>query len=126
MVTVDPDSFEKLVEQVFLRLPERFRVGLENIALFVEDYPTDEIVRNMNLPSKHHLLGLYQGIPLTKRGSWYGMSPVVPDKISLYRCNILSQCRREEEVEPRIYEVLVHEIAHYFGMDEDQVRSAGF
>lgn len=126
MVTLDSASFEKLVDQVFVRLPEQFRAALENIAVFVEDYPTDEIVRNMRLPSRHHLLGLYQGIPLTKRGTWYGMSPVTPDKISLYRCNILEHCAQEEDIEQRIYEVLVHEIAHYFGMDEDQVRAAGF
>jgi predicted Zn-dependent protease with MMP-like domain len=126
MVTIESEPFEKIVEQVFLRLPEKFRDALENIAVFVEDYPTDEIVRSMHLPSRHHLLGLYQGVPLTKRGTWYGMSPVVPDKIFLYRCNILSLCGREADVEPKIYEVLVHEIAHYFGMDEEQVRSAGF
>ncbi|HUN66640.1 MAG TPA: metallopeptidase family protein [Bacteroidota bacterium] len=126
MVQLDPEPFEELVEHAFVLLPEKFRSALENIAVLVEDYPTDEIVRSMKLPSRHHLLGLYQGVPLTKRGVWYGTSPVGPDKITLYRSNILSLCRTEADVGKKIYEVLVHEIGHYFGMDEDQIRKAGF
>ncbi len=125
-MTIDSETFEKMVEKVFQQLPERFKNALENLAVFTEDYPTEEIVRQMHLPSKHHLLGLYQGIPLTKRGVWYGSSPVTPDKISLYMKNIVYRCRDEQEVEARIYDVLVHEIGHYFGMTEEEIRSAGY
>ena len=55
---------------------------VENIGVFVEDYPDAELVRSMRLRSKHHLLGLYQGVPLTGRGSWYGASPTVPKSIA--------------------------------------------
>ena len=88
--------------------------------------PSEELVRNLRLRSKHHLLGLYQGVPLTARGSWYGTMPVVPDKISLYQKNIEAQCSTEEEIEDKIYEVLLHEIGHYFGMSEDEIRAAGY
>ncbi len=125
-MTIDSETFEKMVEKVFQQLPERFKNALENLAVFTEDYPTEDIVRQMHLPSKHHLLGLYQGIPLTKRGVWYGSSPVTPDKISLYMKNIVYRCRDEQEVEARIYDVLVHEIGHYFGMTEEEIRSAGY
>jgi predicted Zn-dependent protease with MMP-like domain len=67
---------------------------------------------------------LYQGIPLTHRGQWYGMSATVPDKISLYQKNIESVCKNETEIELRIREVLYHELGHYFGMNEAQVRAA--
>ena len=119
-------EFEIIVEQAFERLPENFKKAIENVGVIVEDYPTEEIVKNMKLPSKYHLLGLYQGVPLTGRGTWYGMTPVSPDKISLYQRNIEAQCRTESEIEPAIYDVLVHEIGHYFGMNEQQIRSAGY
>lgn len=125
-MNVDAETFEKLVEKVFQQLPERFKNALENLAVFTEDYPSEEIVRHMHLPSKYHLLGLYQGIPLTKRGVWYGSSAVVPDKISLYMKNIISHCRDEKELEAAIYDVLIHEIGHYFGMTEEEIRSAGY
>ncbi|MBI4546395.1 MAG: metallopeptidase family protein, partial [Ignavibacteriae bacterium] len=107
---MDQEEFERIVERTFERLPEQFRNAIENMGVFVENYPTDDIVQKMNLPSKYSLLGLYQGIPLPKRGSWYGMSPVSPDKISLYKNNIEAVCRTEKEIEEKIYDVLIHEI----------------
>jgi len=123
---MDQEEFEKIVEHTFERLPEQFKTAIENMGLFVEDYPSDEIVQKMNLPSKHHLLGLYQGVPLSKRGTWYGMIPVPPDKISLYKKNIEAACRTERELEQMIYEVMIHEIGHYFGMSEEEIRAAGY
>ncbi len=126
MAELDAAAFEERVERSFSRLPDRFRQALENIGVFVEDYPDEAIVRSMRLRSKRHLLGLYQGIPLTARGTWYGTSPTAPDKITLYRKNILDVCATEEEIDGKIYEVLVHEIGHYFGMNEREIREAGY
>ena len=119
-------EFEQIVERAFERLPDKFKNAIENVGVVVEQYPSDEIVRSMRLPSKHHLLGLYQGIPLTARGSWYGMTPIIPDRISLYQSNIESVVSSEKAIEDKIVEVLIHEIGHYFGMDEDQIRAAGY
>jgi len=123
---MDQQSFEKIVERVFDRLPENFRDALENVGVFTEEYPAEDIVQKLHLPSKHHLLGLYQGVPLPQRGTWYGMSPIAPDKISLYMRNIESQSRTDAEMEQLTYEVLIHEIGHYFGMSEEEIRSAGY
>ncbi len=123
---MEKEEFEAIVAQVFDRLPERFHEAIENVGIIVEDYPDDALVRQLGLKSRHHLYGLYQGIPLTKRGSWYGSSPVTPDRISLYRKNIEAGCRTDMEVAERIYDVLIHEIGHYFGMNEDEIRSAGY
>jgi predicted Zn-dependent protease with MMP-like domain len=119
-------EFEHMVAETFDRLPERFREAIENVAVVVEDYPDLETIRKMRLRTKHDLLGLYQGVPLTHRGSWYGTSATVPDRISLYQQNIESVSRSPEELQDKVYEVLVHEIGHYFGMDEDEIRAAGF
>lgn len=104
-------------------MPDRFRNNIENVHIVVEDYPSDELIHRERY-GKHSLLGLYQGIPLTRRGTWYGASPTVPDKISLYQKNIEATCSEEEEMKRRIAEVLFHEIGHYFGMDEAQIRNA--
>jgi predicted Zn-dependent protease with MMP-like domain len=121
---MDQSEFAKLVEKAFGHLPEEFKKVIENVSINVEDYPSEEIVQLMKLRSKYDLLGLYQGIPLPHRGTWYGMSPVTPDKISLYKENI--ERESHGDIEETIREVLLHEIGHYFGMSEEQIRSAGY
>jgi predicted Zn-dependent protease with MMP-like domain len=120
------EEFEGVVAHVFERLPDKFREAVDNVGIVVEDYPDEELVRQLSLRSKHQLYGLYQGIPLTKRGSWYGMTPVSPDRISLYQKNIEAGSRDDDEISRRIYDVLIHEIGHYFGMNEEEIRSAGY
>ena len=99
---------------------------IENVAVVVEAFPEDELVRQMHLRSKHDLLGLYQGIPLNARGTSYGTQPVSPDKITLYQNNIEAQAGSIEEIRGLIHEVLLHEIGHYFGMSEKEIREAGY
>ncbi|HEY6192007.1 MAG TPA: metallopeptidase family protein [Bacteroidota bacterium] len=123
---MDQDAFELAVERVFDRLPDRFKEAIENVGVFIEEYPSADLVKSLKLRSKHDLFGLYQGIPLTARGTWYGMTPVPPDKISLYRRNIEAGSKSDAEIEERIYEVLLHEIGHYFGMSEKEIRAAGY
>ena len=118
--------FEEIVEQTFERLPGRFKEVIENVGVMVEDYPTEEIAHKLHLRSRYDLLGLYQGVPLPQRGTWYGMTPVVPDKISLYQKNIEAQCETDAQIIDKIYEVLIHEIGHYFGMSEEEIRAAGY
>jgi predicted Zn-dependent protease with MMP-like domain len=114
---MDRARFEDIAEEAFSHLPALFKRKIENVEIVVEETP--------NVPEQHSLLlGLYHGVPLTKRGTWYGMSPVLPDRISLYQKNIESVCSSDEEIKEKIYEVLCHEIGHYFGMDEVQVRKA--
>src|SRR5437867_5953560 len=99
-------EFEETVQSTFDRLPARFQNVIENVAILVEDYPSDDLVVRMNLPSRHHLLGLYTGVPLPMRGSFYGSTPVVPDRIFLFKSNIEASVRTERELRDKIYEVL--------------------
>ncbi len=117
------ERFEHIAQEAFDSLPHDFRDRVENVHIVVEDYPSDDALGRVK-SDRYSLLGLYQGIPLIHRGQWYGMSPTLPDKISLYQKNIEAVCRDEEETELRIREVLFHELGHYFGMNEAQVRSA--
>ena len=115
--------FEEIAQRAFDRLPEKFRGSVENVQIVVEDYPSADAQRRTRA-GKHGLLGLYQGVPLPLRGTSYGMYPVAPDSISLYQANIEAVCHSEEEVMDRIVEVLYHELGHYFGMNEKEVREA--
>lgn len=106
------EEFEKLVQEGFLLIPKKFRARIKNVALLVEDEPSEEA-----------LLGLYQGIPNTERGDTYGVGPTVPDTITLYQLPIEEAAREDgADVRTIIAETVWHEYAHYFGMDEEEVR----
>lgn len=117
------ERFEELAQRAFDSLPETFKEKIENVQIVIEDEP-DAHTRQAMRVGKDALLGLYQGIPLNKRGTWYGAVPTIPDKITLYQKNIEAVCSSEQEVEGKIAEVLFHEIGHYFGMNEREIRAA--
>lgn len=117
------EEFETLAQEGFLLIPEKFREKIRNVALLVEDEPSKEVRRREGLSEGETLLGLYQGIPNTARGDTYGVGPTLPDTITLYQLPI-EKAAREDDVDVRtvIAETIWHEYAHYFGMDEDEVR----
>lgn len=103
-------EFEKIVVTALDQVPERFRAKMKNIAVLVEEGNADG-----------ELLGLYQGIPQTERGEGYGA--VLPDTITLYMKPIVREAQTSgQAVEAVVEETLWHEIAHYFGMDEEGVH----
>lgn len=116
-------EFEKLVEEGFLLLPEKFRARIKNVALLVEDEPSQEVRELEGLADDETLLGLYQGIPATVRGDTYGMGPTLPDTITLYQLPIEEAAYEDgDDIRKVIAETIWHEYAHYFGMDEDEVQ----
>jgi predicted Zn-dependent protease with MMP-like domain len=117
------DKFEEMVQNIFEKLPKVFGEKVDNVHIVVEDSPSSDTIKKV-CSGKSALLGLYQGIPLTQRGSWYGMYPTIPDTITLYKNNIEAVCTTENDLYDRIEEVLLHDIGHYFGMSETQVRNA--
>ena len=120
---MEREAFEKLVEEGFLLIPEKFRVRIKNVALLVEDEPSREVRELEGLSEDETLLGFYQGIPATARGESYGVGPTLPDTITLYQLPIEEASRENgEDVRKVIAETIWHEYAHYFGMDEAEVR----
>src|SRR3989304_1286676 len=118
-------EFEDVVERAFQALPKKFRDSVENVEIVVEDEPvSNPQLRRFGVRRNEMLLGLYHGVPLTKRGTWYGTTPTLPDRITLFQKNIEAVCSTEAEIEEKIYEVLFHEVGHYFGMDEEEIRAA--
>ena len=113
---MEREKFEALVTRALENLPPEFRSKLENVDILVEDWPTPVQLGRAKLRHPGQLLGLYEGVPQTRRGRGYGM--VLPDKISIFQKPIEAQCRSTEEIEAKIGEVVRHEIAHHFGTDE--------
>ena len=117
------EEFDTLVQEGFLLIPEKFRERIQNVALLVEDEPSEEVRIREGLSEHETLLGLYQGIPATARGDSYGIGPTVPDTITLFKLPIEEAGGNvPEEVRKVVAETIWHEYAHYFGMDEDEVR----
>ncbi len=113
-------EFEELVVKALKRLPKRIKKRMRNVAVVVEDQASQGLLEEVGLGSPFELLGLYQGIPLDKRGFFYGN--VLPDKITLFQIPIASRCRTGEEVEEEVRKVVIHEVGHYFGLSDERLR----
>jgi predicted Zn-dependent protease with MMP-like domain len=117
------EEFEKIAEEGFKRLPEWVRLKIKNVALLIEDEPSDEDRKLQSLEDDETLLGLYKGIPLSERGSHYGEGMVMPDTITLYRLPILEAAKEDQlDVRDVVADTIWHEFAHHFGIDEDGVH----
>lgn len=117
------DEFVNLAEEGYKKLPEWVQAKITNVALLVEDEPSEEVRRREGLADDETLLGYYQGIPLSERGENYGIGITMPDTITLYQKSI--EIAAEEDglpVAQVLYETIWHEFAHHFGMDETEVR----
>jgi predicted Zn-dependent protease with MMP-like domain len=113
-------EFDDLVVSALKRLPKFLRKKMENVDVVVEDRASEEVLSEMELQSPYQLLGLYQGVPFQRRGFYYGN--VLPDKITLFQIPIESICRTREEIEEKVREVVIHEVGHYFGLDDEKLR----
>jgi predicted Zn-dependent protease with MMP-like domain len=120
---MERERFEELVVRAVDRLPEEFQERLDNVEVVVEDYPTPTQMRKGNVRAGSVLLGLYEGVPQTKRSSHYGM--VLPDKITIFQKPIEAKCRTDDEIAGEIERVVRHEIAHHFGIGDDRLRELG-
>jgi len=113
-------EFEELVVIALKRLPKFFKKKMKNVGVVVEDRASQDLISEMGLRSSSELLGLYQGVPIDQRGFYYGN--VLPDKITLFQLPIESICKTKEEIKERVKEVVMHEVGHYFGLDEERLR----
>lgn len=111
---MDAGAFDELVADELDLLPDEMVDGLDNVVFVVEDRPEDGL----------DLFGLYDGFALTERGG-YGMGEL-PDRIVVYRAPHLAACETEEELRDEVHTTLVHEIAHFFGIDDAQLHELGW
>ena len=115
MIELDAAEFEALVIDELDALPDEMIDGLDNVTFVTEDRPEDGSL---------DLLGLYDGVAITDRGQ-YGFGEL-PDRIILYREPLLSIVEDEAELREQVHVTLVHEIAHYYGLDDDQLHELGW
>ncbi|MFI6048117.1 metallopeptidase family protein [Nocardia sp. NPDC051321] len=113
-VSMSEDRFEELVGDALDRIPPELARAIDNVVVLIEP-------RN---PKDPHLLGLYHGIALTERDSHYGGA--LPDTVTIYRESILAVCADEAEVVEEVVITVIHEIAHYFGIDEERLHQLGW
>ena len=114
MFEISNERFEELAEEALTTLPRELAVQIENLAIIVDDVAPGE-----------NLFGLYEGIPLTKRGpsSYTG---VMPDRITLYQTTICRYCSNEDEVKVQIRRTVIHEVAHHFGISDPRLEELGW
>ncbi len=128
MASMTRERFLRLVRQALDEIPERFRRRIRNVAILVEDVPASQRSRSKKprraprpgSPRPKLLMGLFVGTPATQKSVFD--QPAGPDHVVLYQKNIEAVCRSDDEVREEIRLTLLHELGHYFGLNEDELR----
>jgi predicted Zn-dependent protease with MMP-like domain len=121
---MDRAEFRRLVEEALTRIPDEFRLAMQNLQIVIEDWPDPAVMEDVTGDPDEVLYGLYSGTPLPDRGADYGNT--TPDVITLYQSPLEEDFPDREELRHEIEVTLVHEIAHYFGFDEDMIERYGY
>lgn len=120
---MDDRLFERIVREAVESIPERLRDALDNIAIVIEDRPSRRLLREMGMEPGEPLYGLYEGIPLTEREMG---DQLFPDKITIYKGELLRAGFRGRQLVEEIRLTVIHEIGHYFGLDDDAMEEMGY
>ncbi len=117
---MEREKFEKLAEEALAQIPRKFKKLISNLAVLVEEKASREIFEKTGSTPLSSILGHYHGVPFKHRGPFYGNIP--PDVIVIYQKPIESICSTEEDIKKKVREVVFHEIGHYFGLSEKELR----
>ena len=117
---MERETFEELVRQAVATLPEEIAERMSNVDVEVQEQPTERQLRSLGVPSGRTLLGLYQGIPLTRRTSGYNL--VSPDRIIIFQRPLELTSRGDDDLVKRVRDTVVHEIAHHFGISDERLQ----
>ncbi len=115
------EHFDGLVEEAMRTIPRRFGRYFTNVNILVEDYPTEVDLEGLEA-DKYSLLGVFRGVSYPSKGGFFDQMPPLPDTIVLYQKNIEAICRSEKQLIEEIQKTLIHEVGHYFGMSEEDLR----
>ena len=116
---VSDEVFEQMIEEAFDALPKAHRGSVQNVALVYADEPTPKQRQELRLQCNETLFGLYEGVPLTRRNGGTGFPP---DKITIFKNPMLAYVHNMVELKEQIRHTLWHEVAHYFGLNHDQIH----
>ena len=117
-------NFDRLVIDAIHELPQNLKDRLSNVSVVVEDKPSSSVLGKLRLLPNTMLMGLFQGVPLNKKSVWH--SGTLPERITIYQKNIEAISRSEEEIKGRIKKVVRHEVAHYVGFTEEEIKGMGY
>jgi predicted Zn-dependent protease with MMP-like domain len=118
------EKFEAVVERAIARIPAEIRKQMNNLAITVESKPSRELLADMGAPDDEMLFGLYDGIPLPERSAFD--PPLHPDKILIFQEPLEELCKTLDELEQEIEITVVHEVAHYLGIDDERLEALGY
>ena len=126
MLSIPPARFEILVARALDRLPAEFQAHMENVSVIIAEAPDPELLAAMGMDPddpEDTLFGLYEGVPLTERGF---DDVLLPDSITIFRRPLLEWAETEQEIVDEVRITVLHEIGHFFGMDEDRLDELGY
>lgn len=122
---MDSKELKQEAERVLQELPEEFLSRLENIEIVIEKRPTNRLLKDLGLdPAEDTLYGLYEGTPLSDRSVL--APPILPDRITLFSEPLLRDFPDPDELREQIRQTIIHEIAHYFGMSDEEIEDLGY
>lgn len=119
---MDDVTFEKLVSEAIDNIPKQYQEKMKSVAIIVADEPSHEQRTKLGLRPCDALYGLYEGVPLTKRGG--ATLSIQPDVITIFKYPMLHIHTTEDRLKKQIYDTVWHEVAHYFGLDHEQIHAA--
>ena len=125
MVEVSRDEFERMVGDALDEIPDALATEMQNVAVVVEDWPTHAQLDAAAVSRGGTLLGLYEGVPLTERGP-LSYSGVAPDRITIFRGPLARRARDADTLAAQVRVTVLHEVGHYFGMDDERLRELGW
>ena len=117
---MDDKTFGQLVTKGIEAIPEPFRSKIENVAFLIEDEPSSEERKESHLTPNQTLLGLYRGIPQTRRGIHYHAA--LPDRITIFKKPILGLSNDPKTIKQIVANTVWHEVGHHFGLNEQEIR----
>ena len=123
-IQLSEDEFAELTHQAIASLPEQFRKHMETVSINIRPTPTRQMLAKTRISSKDLLLGLYQGVPLIKKS--VSAPYEFPQQITLFQKNIEAVCSTRSQIVRQIRLTVLHEIGHYFGMEEEDLRRLGY
>jgi predicted Zn-dependent protease with MMP-like domain len=117
---VEHVEFEHLVADALARIPRRFRTAMKNLTIVVEDEPSPDLLRELEIETPDTLFGLYQGTPLPERP--WGFGNELPDQILIFQGPHERMAANEDELVVALAETLIHEVGHYYGLSEEEIQ----
>jgi len=120
---MEKEKFEAIVLNTLKNLPDKFKDKIKNLSIVIEEKDIRPVLKDKKSVRTKYTLGLYQGLPATKRA---GKISILPDKITIYKKSLEEISRSDKELEKNIKKVILHELGHYFGLDEKKLRRLGY